>query len=108
MKLTELVNYLLNPEELGSLYDNLKVDVESEALLIYMKDALDLKSDIFIFEIEKTEDRLHFIKEGINYYQLFPVDLAVDLIESDLELKDRGYTSEYIAKRLLEYRKNDA
>lgn len=108
MNLTELVKYLLNPETLGLLYKEFKVNPDSEALLIYLKNSLDLESDIFIFEIEETEDMLNYIKDGINYYQLFPLDYTIDLIESDLELKDRGYSDEYIAKRLLDYRLNDA
>lgn len=108
MNLTELVQYLLDPESLGLLYHEFNVNPDSEALLIYLKSSLDLESDISIFEIEETEDMLNYTKDGITYYQLFPLDYAIDLIESDLELKDRGYSNEYIAKRLLDYRLNDA
>ena len=108
MKLQELTRYLINPEQLEDFYQEIGVDIESEALLIYMKGALDLKSEISIFEIEETKDDLLFEKDGIKYYQLFPVDYAVELIESDLDLRNKGYSDVEIAQRLLEYRLNDA
>lgn len=108
MKLVELIEYLTNPEQLDELYQEQGLNTESEALLIYLQGALDLESDIFIFEIEETEDDLVFEKEGIQYVQLFPVDYAIELIESDLDLKDKGYSDLEIAQRLLEYRQKDA
>jgi hypothetical protein len=108
MKLPELSNYLTNPNLIEGLYENLGISTESEALLIYMKDALDIKSDIKIFEIEETDDDLIFEKDGIFYYQLFPIEYAIELIEYDLNLKDKGYSNSEIAEKLLEYRQNDA
>jgi len=108
MKLVKLVKYLINPKLLDKLYQDLGVNTESEALLIYLKGSLDLETDVFIFEIEETEDDLVFEKEGIKYIQLFPVDYSVELIEFDLDLKNKGYSDLEIAQRLLEYRKRDA
>lgn len=108
MKLEDLIKYLLNPEQLEDLYQEEEINTESEALLIYMNGALDLKSEISVFEIEETEDDLVFEKNGEKYFQLFPIDYALELIESDLELKDKGYSDLEIAKRLLDYRLKDA
>ncbi|WP_295230294.1 hypothetical protein [uncultured Chryseobacterium sp.] len=108
MNYLNFVDYLINPEKLESLYKKLQVNEESEALIVYLKDSLDLTSEISIFGIEETDGDLVFKKDGTKYIELFPIDYAVDLIESDLDLKDRGYSNEYIAKRLLEYRVNDA
>ncbi|OJV78619.1 MAG: hypothetical protein BGO34_07370 [Bacteroidia bacterium 44-10] len=107
MKLVELIKYLTNPEQLDELYQEQGLNTESEALLIYLQGTLDLEADIAIFEIEETEDDLVFEKEGIQYVQLFPVDYAIELIESDLDLKDKGYSDLEIAQRLLEYRQKD-
>ncbi|MDR7212728.1 hypothetical protein [Flavobacterium piscis] len=107
MKVVELIKYLTNPEQLDELYQEQGLNTESEALLIYLQDALDLESEITIFEIEETEDDLVFEKEGVQYIQLFPVDYAIELIESDLDLKDKGYSDFEIAQRLLEYRQKD-
>jgi len=108
MKLVELIKYLINPEQLDELYRAKGLNTESEALLIYLRESLDLESDVTIFEIEETEDNLIFKKEGIRYLQLFPVDYAVELIETDLDMKGNGYSDIDIAERLLEYRQRDA
>lgn len=108
MKLVELIKYLINPEQLDELYQEQGLNTESEALLIYLQGDLNLESEITIFEIEETEDDLIFEKEGIQYVQLFPVDYAIELIESDLDLKGKGYSNLEIAQRLLEYRQKDA
>lgn len=108
MNLIELTRYLINPDKLDELYRDQDLNTKSEALLIYMKWTLDLKSEISIFEIEETEDDLLFKKEGIKYIQLLPLDYAVELIESDLNLKGKGYSDLEIAERLLEYREKDA
>lgn len=108
MKLVELIKYLTNPEQLEELYQEQGLNTESEALLIYLRGALDLGADIAIFEIEETGDDLVFEKEEIQYVQLFPVDYAIELIESDLDLKDKGYSDLEITQRLLAYRQKDA
>ena len=108
MKYIDLIQYLINPKQLGNIYQIPNEDSKSEALLIYMKDQLDLESEIAIFSIEETDDDILFMKEGERYIQFFPVDHAVDLVESDLDLKNKGYSDLEIAKRLLEYRINDA
>lgn len=108
MKLEDLIKYLINPEQLEVLYQEEGINIESEALLIYLKGALDLKSEISVFEIEETEDDLVFEKDGERYFQLFPIDYAIDLIESDLDLKNKGHSDLEIAKQLLDYRLKDA
>jgi hypothetical protein len=108
MKLTDLMEYLVDPQKLQQLYAEQDLNPKSEALLIYMKELLDINSEIQIFEIEETADDVLFKKNGVSYIQLFPVDYAVSLIELDLDLKNRGYSNLEISRRLLEYRLNDA
>ncbi|HEX5155159.1 MAG TPA: hypothetical protein VFW07_27145 [Parafilimonas sp.] len=108
MKLDELIKYLINPQDLEELYLMQGLNTESEALLIYMKGNLDLKSEIIIFELEETADNLLYKKDGISYIQLFPIDYAVELIESVLNLRTKANSNLEIAKRLLEYRQKDA
>lgn len=108
MKLDELIEYLLDPEKLEGFYEEESVNNESEALLIYMEGALSLDAEIVFFGIEETEDDLVFEINGKKYFQLFPVDYAIELIESDLKLKNKGYTNTEIAQRLLDYRLRDA
>lgn len=108
MSLSELVNYLISSNRLEEFYKDQGLNSESEALLIYMKVALNIDSEVSIFEIEETGDDLVFEKENVQYIQLFPLEYAVELIQEDLDLKDKGYSDLQIAKRLLEYREKDA
>lgn len=108
MKLKEFINYLLEPEKLEILCSEQNYAGDIDSLLIYMKDRLDLNSDIFLFDIEETDDDIVYNKNGDQYIQLFPIDHSIELIETILDLKDKGNSIESIAKRLLEYRIKDA
>lgn len=108
MNLSELIMYLINPTQLEAFCRQQGLNVESEALLIYMKGTLSIDSEVFIFEIEGTGGDLVFEKENVRYIQLFPLEYASDLINEDLSLKDKEYSDLQIAKRLLEYREKDA
>ena len=108
MKLIELIPYLETPKLLDEFCKQENLNIESEALLLYMLGTLDLESEIVIFEIEETEGRLVFEKEGHQYVQLFPLSYAAESIEFDLDLKNKNYSADDIARRLLDYRINDA
>ncbi|PTS97899.1 hypothetical protein DBR27_14820 [Flavobacterium sp. HMWF030] len=108
MKLIELIGILFNPEKLEKLIRALGLDTDSEALLVYMREDLYITADIQIFEVEETEDELLFEKDGIKYIQLFPIDHIQNLIEFDLNMKNKRFSETQIAERLLEYRKHNA
>ena len=108
MKLIDIIEYLRHPDKIGQLYDILNLSTDSEAILIYMKDSLDLNSELKFFEIEKTEDDLVFKENGVTYHQLFPVDHAVEILDSYFSDNERKLDNGGLAKRLLEYRINDA
>ena len=54
MKLLDIIGHLRDPDKVGQLYDTLKLPTNSEAVLIYMKDSLNLDAELQFFEIEKT------------------------------------------------------
>lgn len=105
MKLVDIIDFLLNPEKLKQLYDQEKINPESELIGIYMKESLDVESEINLFGIEETSGYNKFEKSGIKYVSLFDVDLALQLAE---DLKDLGYSNRQIAERLVAYGINDA
>ncbi len=109
MKLIELVKYLESDEELLNFYNANKFSAETEAILVYMTNSLEIESDIFFFTIEETEDNLRFEKEGRKYLQLFPLDFGVQYYSyfEEVFLTEK-YTDIQKAKRLLEYVINDA
>ena len=108
MKLSHLVPYLVNRERLPELFRVEHLNRESETLLIYMEDTLNIESEIRLFDIDVTDDDLVFHQDGVRYVQLFPLDYAADLINSDLNLKNKGYSNAEIAGRLLEFAEKDA
>lgn len=108
IKLPELINLLSDPDGLGQLLTEMNVNKASETLLIYMKHSLDVESEVIMLPIEETEDDLVIEKNGAVFYQLFSLDTTVELIEFDLNLRNKGYSDLEIAIRLLEYRLNDA
>jgi hypothetical protein len=107
MRLTTIVDYLINPSKLDELYEREGLNSESDTLLIYMSDTLDIHSEIQFFDMEETEDELVYQKNGMTYVQLFPVEYAIELID-DLDLRGKNYTDSEIARRLIEYRIKDA
>ena len=108
VKLSELVEYLVEPQRLSEICSDPFPAEEKDVVLIYMKERLDLNSDIRLFRIRDTEDEISYEKNGTRYLQLFPLEHAISLIESDLNLKNRGYPNSKIAEALLEYRIFDA
>ena len=76
--------------------------------MIYMKDTLDLDSDLKFFEIEYTDDLLVFKENGVTYHQLFPIDHAVEILDSYFSDSDKKLGNPALAKKLLEYAINDA
>jgi hypothetical protein len=97
---------LRQPNALNELYIDERLDRESEAVEIYMKDRLNIDSEIYFFNIEDTDDNLVFVKDSIEYYQLFTIDYAVEIIKS-FRFSDEVSNKE-IAQRLIEYCINDA
>lgn len=108
MQFIELIKYLTKQEQLDELIQKQGLNTETEALLIYLKGGLYMESEAIILEIEKTEDALVYEKEGIQYFQLFPLNYAIELIEYDLDMKDKGHSDLDIGRRLLEYRQKDS
>jgi len=108
MKLVEFIKYLVNPGKLNEHFLQLCLNAESEAYLVYLENSLNLESEIFIFQIEETDDDLIFEKDGKRYIQLFSIDHAVDIIKYDLDLNNKKYADMEIAKQLLDYRQKDA
>lgn len=108
MKLPELVEYLKSEAHLQRLYQEKNFDTESEGILVYMKGELSVSSDIYFFSIEDSDDEIVIEKEGIKYYQLFPLELGVELYSYfEVEFAEKNYSEIDKAKRLLKYVVND-
>ena len=108
MKFENIIHYLLKPSKLIDLYAVYSINPESASIGIYMENSLDINSNIELFEIEETGGRIENVKNNRKYIAVLPVDLAIELIDYDLDLKDKGLTDLQIAQRLLDYSINDA
>lgn len=108
MKLKDLVPYLREPKKLDRLYAELGVDSDSESILIYMKNKITAESDLTLLPIEESEDEMQLRRDGVDFVQLFPVDHAIDLIESDLNLSKTKLSDNEVALRLIKYAQTDA
>ncbi len=108
VKLQGIVYYLLKPDELNEILKVFEFSSDYEVVLIYLVDSLSLESEIMLFDIEETGDRLLFEKNNRIYHQLFPFEHAADIIEFDLNLKNNHESAEQIAAKLLDYRLKDA
>ena len=106
MKLIDLIDYLVTSSKLEILYHEQGVNQKSESLSIFMKGSVDLDSDIAIFGVEETDGNIAFHKDGIDYVDMLPVELAVDILESNFGTKRVANYDK--AARLLEYAIYDA
>lgn len=108
MKLLELVNYFRN----GGSYEKFcmaeSLDQESEVVEIYMKQPLEINSDLVFFEIEKTEGNYEFSENGILYSNLFDFYYFQDAIEESNNSDNKHLTDDQLAKILFDYAINDA
>lgn len=108
MKLLDIIDYLRDSDRVGQLYNILNLPQDSETILIYMTDSLSLDSDLKFFDVEKTDDNLIFTENGVTYHQFFPLDFAVEIVESYFSDQEKGLDNTGLAKRLMDYRINDA
>ena|ERR1700744_2960038 len=106
MKLVDLIDWLADSGRLEALVE--KEGFEDRSMVeIYMIGSLSLESEIVFFDAEKTPPTIEFEENGIAYIEFFPLEHALDSI-SDLQLFGKGYSNDFIARRLFEYRINDA
>jgi hypothetical protein len=109
MKLSDIIKYLESDEALEGLYDEYDLDRESETIGIYMKDSLDIDSELFFFDTLEVGDGLKIDKDGVTYFSLFSPELGVEFYSYfDDFFKAEKYTERQKAQRLLEYIINDA
>lgn len=66
MEYINFIDYLVSPEKIDGLLSNLKVNEDSEALIICLKDNLSLNSEIAIFGIEELKVILNSKRMELN------------------------------------------
>jgi hypothetical protein len=107
MNIVELVKHLKSLEQAENFINGELPEVEYDLVDIYMIDKLGLDSEIVFFNAEEIPNRLIINIEGINYENLFPLNLAQEMVE-ELKASNEKISDIEIAKHLLEYREKDA
>ncbi|WP_142685410.1 hypothetical protein [Chitinophaga polysaccharea] len=107
MKLIELIDHLKTASKAEQLRNQQIPDVEYDLVELYMKDSLSFESEIAFFDAETIPGYIIIEMDGIRYKNLFSLNLIQEMVEE--------YVAEYpnwsdldIAKRIMEYRINDA
>ncbi len=107
MNYVNFIGYLANLDNFEDLYIEFNANAESEALIVCLKDSLDINSEVAIFGIEETDGDLIFEKDGNKYVELFPLEMTQEMIGEYVNTY-KGISNTEIAERLLDYRINDA
>lgn len=108
MKLVDIIEHLMTHEKLEGFYYDKDFNLNSDEISIYMKDSINIDSEIYFFEVEETDGEVLYKKDGIEYIYFFPLEHTAELIQDELDLKNKEYTNLQIAQRLIQYRIYDA
>jgi len=104
MKLVEIVNYFESEASLQEIYSDLKLEGDSDNIGVYMKNSIDINSDIYFFDEAETGDLIEITKEGIKYFNLFSLGLGVEFYSYFKDYFEiNNYSDLQKAQRLVEY-----
>ena len=107
MKLLELIRNLKSIKQANELIAKELPGVEYDLIDLYAINSLNVDSDIRFFNVEEIPNDLVIKVDGINYVNLFPLNLIQEMVEEYSNLREI-FSDEEIAKRILEYRLKDA
>lgn len=108
MKLVKLVKYFRK----GGTYEEFRkmhsLNLESEAVEIYMKLPFSFDNDLAFFEIENTEGNIEYTFNNDFFYNLFDFYYFLDAIEASNRKNNILLADAIIAKSLYDYAIKDA
>jgi hypothetical protein len=104
MTLLEIIPYFRVPGQLDAYLNSMGIDNEEGDVSVYMKDRLELTSELQFLNDDQTQGRRVVDFNGIKYEELLPVYMIQEMVD---ELKD-GSSDHQIAERILSYAINDA
>ncbi|WP_394775812.1 hypothetical protein [Flavobacterium sp.] len=107
MKLIELVKHLKSVKESEEFTSTQLSDIEYDLIDMYMIEKVDLDSDIVFFDAEKIPNKLILEIEGVTYENLFPLNMAQDMVDEFVSGNASASDLE-IAEFLINYREKDA
>lgn len=107
MNLIELIDHLKTSLKAEQLINQQIPGVEFDLVELYMKDSLGFESEIAFFDVETIPGNLIIEIDGIKYENLFSLSEIQEIVEQYVE-EYPNWSDLDIAKRILEYRLNDA
>ncbi|CAI8733195.1 hypothetical protein [Chryseobacterium sp. IT-36CA2] len=108
MKLLDLVKYFRDGGSFEEFCQKQSLDLESEAIEIYMEQPLKIDNNLAFFEIEKTEGYIEYDYKNIKYSNLFDFYYFLDAIEESKNAQNQSLSNEELTKLLFNYAINDA
>jgi hypothetical protein len=108
MKLADLVAYFRTGSTISDLIQRESLDAHSDQIVVYLKDSLDINSELVFIEIEKTNDDIELVYNEKRYVGLFSLGQTHDIILDYLHSTKNSYSNIEIAENILNYRINDA
>lgn len=107
MTLIELIEQLKTLPKAEALAKQQIPGVEYDLVELYMKDSLSFESEIAFFDVDTIPGHLIIEIDGIKYENLFSLNLIQEMVEEYVE-EYPNWSNLDIAKRIMEYRHNDA
>lgn len=107
MKLIELVKHLKSVKESEKFTNAQLSDIEYDLIDMYMIEKVGFDSDIVFFDAEKIPNKLTIEIEGVTYENLFPLNMAQDIVE-EFASNNASASDLEIAEFLINYREKDA
>lgn len=107
MYLVELIDHLKTASKAEQLRNQQIPEVEYVLVDLYMKDSIGLESEIAFIDVEAVPRTIIIELDGIKYENLFPLSEIQEIVEQYVE-EHPDWSNLDIAKRILEYRHNDA
>lgn len=107
MTIIDLIKHLKSFEQAEKFINEELSDVEYDLVDIYMIEKLGLDSEIVFFNAEEIDNELCININGVNYVNLFPLNMAQEMVQ-DLKISDSKISDIEIAEMLLAYREKDA
>lgn len=108
MKLIEIIEHLKTVEKGENLISTEIPGIEFGLVDIYLKDKLDINSEVKFFDVDTIPNDLEINIDGSRYVNLFPLPMTQEMIEEYSKLVTPKLSNKEIAERLLDYRIKDA
>lgn len=108
MKLIEMVEHLKSVEKAESLIATEIPDVDFGYVDIYLKDELNINSEVVFFDVDTIPNNLEIDVDGIHYINLFPLPMAQEMIQEYWNSSNQKLKNTELAQRILQYRITDA